>query len=107
METVSVIYEKIGNYINSNIGNVQWREARLLIDIVESSVGFEGFFNENERYSTPANFALAKSILELHKITTKGDHNRWNRAIFKLWPEGKFDMEFIWDQELHDELDSL
>ena len=48
-----------------------------------------------------------QALHHLHQITTKGGHNRWNRAVFKLWPDGKFNMEFIWDQELHDEIERL
>ncbi|PUV24056.1 immunity protein YezG family protein [Sphingobacterium athyrii] len=41
-------------------------------------------------------------IRELQDITTEGDSNKWNKAIFNLNAQGKFNMEFIWDQELHD-----
>lgn len=41
--------------------------------------------------------------MELHEITTEGGNNRWNRAVFTLTPNGVFDMEFIWDQDLHNE----
>jgi hypothetical protein len=46
-------------------------------------------------------------LLDLQKISTKGGGNKWNKAIFTLSQEGKFDMEFIWDQELQDEVDRL
>ncbi|MCL1670015.1 hypothetical protein M2T82_18285 [Elizabethkingia ursingii] len=47
------------------------------------------------------------AIMELHEITTEGGNNKWNKAIFTLTPDGDFDMEFIWDQELQNEIDRL
>lgn len=44
---------------------------------------------------------------ELHEITTEGGNNRWNRIEFKLSSDGKMNLEFIWDQELFDELERL
>ena len=44
--------------------------------------------------------------MELHEITTEEDNNKWNKAVFTLTPDGSFDMEFIWDQELHDRIES-
>ncbi|CEN52949.1 hypothetical protein CCAN11_360004 [Capnocytophaga canimorsus] len=29
---------------------------------------------------------------------------QWNKAIFTLFPDGNFDMQFIWNQEWHDEI---
>ena len=46
-------------------------------------------------------------LSQLHEITTEGGNNKWNRAIFTLFSTGKFDMEFIWDQELNDEIERL
>ena len=47
------------------------------------------------------------ALMELHSITTEGGSNKWNRAIYTLMPDGKFDMEFIGDQELQDEIERL
>lgn len=47
------------------------------------------------------------AIMELHEITTEGGNNKWNKAIFTLTPDGGFDMEFIWGQELQNEIDRL
>ena len=47
------------------------------------------------------------ALMELHEITTEEGSNKWNQAIYTLTPDGKFDMEFIWDQELQDEIERL
>lgn len=50
-----------------------------------------------QKYLTPLGFSLAKSILNFYQITT-GGNNKCNKA--HLFSIGKFDMEFIWTQEL-------
>ncbi|WP_161662313.1 hypothetical protein [Pedobacter sp. V48] len=46
-------------------------------------------------------------ILELHRITTEGDGNKWNGAVYESSSDGKFNMEFIWDQDFQDEVERL
>ena len=43
---------------------------------------------------------------ELHDITTEGGSNQWNRAIFTLYPTGKFNIDFEWNQTLADEIEA-
>jgi hypothetical protein len=107
METVDDIYEKLGQAIMNNIETDNWERAQLHLEVIGSSVDFKGYLNDNERFDAPGGFSLAKSVLNLHSITTEGGHNKWNRAIFTLTPDGKFDMEFIWDQALQDEIERL
>ncbi|WP_288788687.1 hypothetical protein [uncultured Elizabethkingia sp.] len=45
--------------------------------------------------------------MKLHHITTKDGNNKWNKAIFTLTPDGDFDMKFMWDQQLQNEIDQL
>jgi len=52
-------------------------------------------------------YLFSKVIQELHAITTEDGHSRWNRLRFTLYSTGKFDTDFIWDQEYQDEIDSL
>lgn len=107
METVNDIYEKLGQAVMSNIETDNWSKAQLHLEVIGGSVDFKGFLNDNERFNAPGGFSLAKSVLNLHAITTEGGSNKWNKAIFTLTPEGKFDMEFIWDQEFQDEVERL
>jgi len=48
---------------------------------------------------------MSRYVHELHAITTEGGHNRWNKLEFTLYPDFKFNLEFIWDQEWQDEVD--
>ncbi len=52
-------------------------------------------------------YKYAKAIHKLYEITQNHplEHKNWNRAIFTLYSDSKFDMEYIWDQELQDRVD--
>ncbi|MFK8273389.1 hypothetical protein [Capnocytophaga canimorsus] len=101
---VEEIYLKLAEAIFSNIEKENWKKAMLHLEVAGASVGFKGFLDENERFDAPGGYLLAKAVLDLHKITTEGGNNQWNKAIFTLFPDGNFDMQFIWDQAWHDEI---
>lgn len=110
--TVDEIYLNIGRGISNAIDEPHWTSAKLDIEIVgDGVVGYTGDYQVN---STSVDLSVRKIprdirnwLKELHSITSEGGNNKWNRAIFTLEPDGKFDMEFIWDQELHDEIEKL
>lgn len=107
--SVSDIYNVLAQNISNSIVE-DWINAKLNIEAsndwaktygkYESITGDIKDINV-DRFDDLLNF----DIMELHEITTEGGNNRWNRAVFELWSDGKFDMEFIWDQELHDEIE--
>ncbi len=107
METVSDIYHKISQSIIDNIETDNWEAAKLHIEVLGSSVGLKGFLDDDKRFNAPSDFFLSRSILNLHEIMTENEKNRWNKAIFTLFPTGKFNVEFIWDQALQDEIEKL
>lgn len=103
------------NSIVTNISTVingEWVKAKLDIEVIGKMVSFTGNYlnNKNETKQIDVDefdFQLTFDVLELHKITTEGGNNKWNRAVFSVQPDGAFDMEFIWDQELQDEIERL
>ncbi|WP_333863708.1 immunity protein YezG family protein [Sphingobacterium sp.] len=108
MKTIDDIYRAIASNINSII-NEDWIRAELNIEAIGEMASFAGnYINKNDQKRQldvdEFDFELTFDILELQKITTKDDRNRWNKAIFSLHSDGEFDMQFIWDQELHDEV---
>jgi hypothetical protein len=109
--SISEIYKQIGQKLSDHFENNDWKEITLKIMRVDKTVSFEGNYldnmNSGHNLDVSLGYTESKVIHELHKITTEGGNNRWNRAVFKLLPDGKFDMEFIWDQELHDEIERL
>ena len=111
MKTVDKIYESIATNISTVI-NGEWVKAKLDIEVIGEMVSFTGNYlnNKNETKQIDVDefdFQLTFDVLELHKITTEGGNNKWNRAVFSVQPDGAFDMEFIWDQELQDEIERL
>ncbi len=109
MKNVSEIYDFIGQSILGSISE-NWQQANVHIEVLDGYCSYTGDFETDDGakydidvFEFPENFGDALELL--HQITTEGGHNRWNRAVFRLWSNGKFDMEFIWDQELHDEIE--
>jgi hypothetical protein len=106
-------FGEIYNLIGSNIIHCldgKWKEAKLFIEAYPDYVKFTGEYldqaNQNKKMKI-RNFNLDEvenAVWELLKITTKNENNRWNKAIFRVWPDNNFDMDFIWDQELDDEI---
>lgn len=113
METnVSEVYQLLAVSILDSAGNNNdWKKAMLKLTVLENVVEYNlSFFNSNDdrkgaRFNIPDSSDLSEKIISFQKVTTGEDNNGWNRAVFTLDPKGKFDMEFIWDQELNDEIE--
>ncbi|WP_448635412.1 hypothetical protein [Pedobacter panaciterrae] len=110
--TIDEIYLNIAQCISSAIEESNWTNAKLDIEVVgDGVVGYTGDYWVD---GTNVNLSVRKIsrdirnwLKELHSITTAGGNNIWNRAVFRVEPQGKFDLEFIWDQELQDQIESL
>lgn len=110
--TVDEIYEKIAQNIVRNIQHDDWIKATLHIEADNNYSNFKGSYldsGNNEHQIDVHNFDadLGFAIMELHQITTEGGNNRWNKGVFSLTADGQFDMDFIWDQALFDEIEKL
>jgi hypothetical protein len=105
---ISEIYNLLGTFILETIPDPDWQLAYVNIKLLPKNIGMSGRYADisgiEKSLKTKFGDEVANALFELHKVTTEGNKNRWNRAIFKIWPDGKFNMEFIWDQELDDEL---
>lgn len=106
--TVDEIYHLIGQNMVDSITE-DWTEAVLSIDRLDKYTSVSG------EYKTPNNevrkmddsrfgFLFSQVVHELHTITTEGGQNKWNKLKAILKPDGKFNMEFIWDQEFYDKV---
>jgi hypothetical protein len=109
--TVDKIYEAIGNNINTVIKE-DWQKAILNIEVLGGMTSNTGTYINDQNHEKQIDveefdFQLTFDLIELHEITTEGGNNKWNRAVFTLFSTGKFDMEFIWDQELQDKVERL
>ncbi|KQM77873.1 hypothetical protein ASE74_15855 [Pedobacter sp. Leaf216] len=109
--TVDEIYTAIAKEI-LNVINNEWEKACLEFEFVgEGVVGYTGdyFKNDTRKNIEVENIddSISDWLSKLHEITTEGGNNKWNRSVFTLFSTGKFAMEFIWDQELNDEIERL
>lgn len=112
MKTVDEIYLDIGQSIANAIEEDNWTNARLDIKIVGAGVvSYTGNYNIGDATHDLSVRKIPRDIRnwirELHEITTADGSNKWNESVFTLTPGGKFDMEFIWDQQLQDEIELL
>tara|TARA_Y100001973_G_C5194020_1_gene332951 strand:+ start:297 stop:632 length:336 start_codon:yes stop_codon:yes gene_type:complete len=107
--TIDDIYLKISQHIVDTI-DANWAVAIIKSEVHQGAAHFNCVYKEDENsdldYDFDSSFELFEAFERLHKITTEGGENDWNRAKFTLHPTGKFDIEFQWDQELADEIAS-
>ena len=89
----------------------KWDKSILKIKRLEGNVGFESFYtyqSDNEiPVDTEANYHTSQAVHELYKFMSEtfGANNKWNRIKFTLYRDNKIHTEYIWDQELQDEMD--
>lgn len=110
--TADEIYLNIARETVKVIETENWTKAKVEFEIAgEGVVGYTGDYLENNLHKDMSvenmDDDITEWLKELHEMTTQGGNNRWNRSVFTLSPDGKFNMEFIWDQELHDEVERL
>lgn len=110
MDTVAEIYTFIGQRVIDSIPE-EWLRAVVNMESIGNHVksygSYETLDNKQKNLPIKLGFEGAKKVLKLKKITTENEKNKWNRAVFSLTPDGEFDMEFIWDQALQDEVESF
>ncbi|MDR2272232.1 MAG: hypothetical protein LBF27_15100 [Sphingobacterium sp.] len=108
--TIDEIYTLIATNITNSIQDESWTKAILYIHGNDAYVDTTGEYFDNcnitkaldvHSFDPTVDFGL----MELHEITNRAQNEQWNRAIFTLAANGIFDMKFIWDQTLQDELD--
>ncbi|HEX7801699.1 MAG TPA: immunity protein YezG family protein [Pseudoxanthomonas sp.] len=110
--TIDEIYSNIGQNIFNSIEDGNWTKATLNIEIVgDGVVGYSGEYEIGGDIKDISVRKISRDIRswirELHGITTEKGNNKWNRAVFNLTRDGKFDMDFIWDQALQDDIERL
>lgn len=111
MKTIDEIYLSVGENINSVIKE-QWKEAEIHIEALGEMISNTGTYINSSGESKQIkvdefDFQLTFDLLDLQKITTESGSNKWNRAVFTLARDSKFDMEFIWGQQLQNEVERL
>ena len=106
--TVGDIYQDIGQRISDSIEE-EWQKATLLIDRLENYISVEGSYiteGIEKRLDEVHGYLFSINIHELHLITTAQAQNKWNKLKIVMLSSGKFEMDFIWDQEYQDEINT-
>jgi len=109
--TVDEIYKSIALNMADNLLD-DWNEAYIDAERdADDAIELGGGFSTNDTQFTSFKFRnfdrrIIRDFHDLHKITTEGDSNQWNRAKFTLFPDGNFTIDFKWDQELADEIET-
>ncbi|ETZ22153.1 immunity protein YezG family protein [Pedobacter sp. V48] len=109
--TIDEIYLSIAKNITDVIKE-DWQSAVLRLEVLDGMVSNTGVYYQEKGLERQLDveefdFQLTFDIMELHHITTEGNGDKWNRAVYTLSSDGKFNMEFIWDQDLQDEVERL
>lgn len=112
METTE-IFELLANKALDSIKGIKdWKSVSLKIKRLEKNVGFESYYTDLKNniidVDTNVNYQTAKAIHKLYDITQNHpiEHKNWNRAIFTLYPDNSFEIDYIWDQDLQNQVDT-
>lgn len=114
MRTQREIFEEIAISLLKIIPKEEsFHEIVLEIKRLKANIGFSGYYYSNDdrkKWLNIFDFDLEiNCIEELYMITQTQFpiHKNWNRAIYKLFPDGKMNIEYIWDHELQEQVDSI
>lgn len=105
---INKVYNNLGAFLLGSGLEDNWIKAELRIKIQPMMIGYSGkCYTEDQSITFRARLDrdLRNQITWLHELTTKGGHNKWNKAVFTITPDKKFDMEFIWDVEWQTDVD--
>lgn len=86
-------------------------DCKLLIKRLVGNIGFTTKYISTSKDVKPLNARFSytdyKLVESLYKETQSHplQHRNWNRAVFTLFPDNKYQIEYIWDQELQNEVD--
>ena len=109
--TVNEVYTHLGQKILDAIpiNEVKWEKAVMSIQRLEGYIGTGAKLYTKDKVipldELDAGYFTSKYIHFLYNTMTQEGHHHWNKAEFTLFPDGKFDLQFIWDQEWQDEVD--
>lgn len=99
----------LGEKVKSGIQD-KWQEAVLNVKYTGgNSAEFSGFyFNESgekvKNFKNKFKIPHLLAVKELHSLTTEGNGNRWNRLRYTIRPDDSFEADFIWDEDLAEEM---
>jgi len=91
-----------------------WSEAVLEVELhalaIKLSGGYlHGLSNEplSFKFLKDDKKTLINLLIELHLQTDQDDKNRWNTMSFHLHTDGRYKVDFVWDQILADNIEKV
>jgi hypothetical protein len=106
LNTVEEIYEFVANALVAAVDE-PWKEIRLQTEVWKTSTGFTGDYTRDPAERGVADldvdrldYAVAKAIKKLQTIMKSDSHEPWNKATFRVTPDGEFSANFSYDAEL-------
>ena len=108
--TINEVYNSLEDFLMNLLPNEFWSKAELNIKVQPKMVGMSGkCYAPDKEISLRTKFdnKLEDKIKWLHKKTTHGGNQKWNKAKFSITSEKKIEMDFVWDQEWQDEIDEI
>lgn len=112
MDRIKEIFKELAVNINKAIDG-EWEKAVLNIEVLRGYSSYKGNYFKfpgctgHSISVSRFDYAIDDMLIELHDLTRAAQlhHKDWNRAIFTLFSDNKFSIEYIWDQALQDEVD--
>lgn len=106
LNTVEEIYDFVASALVAAVDE-PWTEIRLQAEVWKTSTGFTGDFTRDTAERGVAeldvdrlDYAIAKAIKKLQTIMKSDSQEPWNRATFRLMPDGEFSVTFAYDADL-------
>ncbi len=91
-----------------------WTEAVLEVELHALAIKLSGGYLHGLGHE-PLSFTFSKDdkkqlidlLLELHFQTAEGQENRWNTLNYHLYPDGRYSVDFEWNQQLADDIEKV
>lgn len=85
-----------------------WSDAFINAQMFGTAAEFQGGYKSEQG---AGKFKVSHTALDdfedLQDLMIQEGQKKWNKAKFTLYPTGKFNMDFEWDQEQADEIARL
>lgn len=91
----------------SDSAKMDWLKAKLIIKVLGGSVDkfleFDYVNGHKVSEFLTDKGKVSRPVYDLHKLMNTENPKHWNRLIFDIDSNGKFELNFEWDQSLQDE----
>ncbi len=111
--TVDELYTNISKMIMTALES-PWSEAVLEVELHSLALKISGGYMQADS-SEPFAFKFLKEykkvlmsdLIELHLKTDLDEKSRWNTMVFNLFPDGRYKVDFRWNQTLADQIEKV